>query len=206
MNQGIDDVHKTIRVKDECGESPLWGSPFIQYIPILQHFRLPTLEAYDGGSNPLEHVAAFRVQMALYVMSDAIMCRAFLTTMCGIARGWCDRLPLASIHSFDQLAREFEANLLVSARPKPTAASLLGMRQKEDEHLGLYLAHFTKEIRVIPNVHPSLVIQAFMIGISPSYLFWSLVEQPSMTMPEMLQKANQYVTTEALVAEKREDQ
>ncbi|RZR96747.1 hypothetical protein BHM03_00025801 [Ensete ventricosum] len=91
---------------------------------------------------------------------------------------WCDRLPLASIHSFDQLTREFEANLLASARPKPTAASLLGMRQKEDEHLGLYLTHFTKEIRVIPDVHPSLVIQAFMIEIRPSYLFWLLVEQP----------------------------
>ncbi|RWV83644.1 hypothetical protein GW17_00054719 [Ensete ventricosum] len=144
--------------------------------------------------------------MALYVMSDAIMCRAFLTTMCRIAQGWCDQLPLASIHSFDQLTREFEANLLASARPKPTATSLLGMRQKEDEHLGLYLTHFTKEIRIIPDVHPSLVIQAFMIEIKPSYLFWSLVEQPPMTMPEMLQKANQYVTTEALVAEKREDQ
>ncbi|RRT53721.1 hypothetical protein B296_00048571 [Ensete ventricosum] len=102
------------------------------------------LEAYDGSSDPIEHVVAFRA-------------------------------------------------------PKPTAASLLRMRQKEDEHLGRYLAHFAEEIRAIPDAHPSLVIQAFMIGIRPSLLFWSLVERPPMTMPEMLQRANQYIWENGLL-------
>ncbi|RRT79984.1 hypothetical protein B296_00022158 [Ensete ventricosum] len=135
------------------GESPLCGSPFIQEIqdtPIPQHFRLPTLEAYDGGSDPMEHVVAFWAQMAFYGMSDAIMCPAFLTTLREIARGWYDRLPLASIHSLDQLAREFEANFYASAQPKPTVASLR-MRQKEDEHLDLYHAHFIMEIKAFPT-------------------------------------------------------
>ncbi|RZS02596.1 hypothetical protein BHM03_00032658 [Ensete ventricosum] len=105
------------------------------------------------------------------------MCSAFLTTLRRIARGWYDRLSLASIHSFDQLAREFEANFYASAQLKPTVASLR-MRQKEDEHLGLYHAHFIMEIKAIPDAHPSLVIHAFMIGIRPSRLFWSLVERP----------------------------
>ncbi|RWW90556.1 hypothetical protein BHE74_00000363 [Ensete ventricosum] len=159
MNQRFDDVHKTLRTKDERGKSPLCGSPFIQEIQdvsILQHFHLPMLEAYDGSSDPMEHVAAFHVQMALYGMSNAIMCWAFSTTLRGIARGWYDRLPPSSIHSFDQLAREFEVNFLASVRPKPTTTSLLRMRQREDEHLGRYLAHFTEEIRVIPDMHPLL--------------------------------------------------
>ncbi|RZR88433.1 hypothetical protein BHM03_00016013 [Ensete ventricosum] len=97
-------------------------------------------------------------------------------------------------------------NLRVSRRTKPIAVSLLRMRQKEDEPLGPYLAYFTKEIRAIPNAHPSLVIQAFMVEIRPSCLFWSLVERPPTTVPEMLQRANQYVTSKALVTEKHEDQ
>ncbi|RWW56784.1 hypothetical protein BHE74_00036477 [Ensete ventricosum] len=112
------DVHKTIQMKAEHGESSLCGSPIIQEIqdtPISQHFCLPVLEAYDGGSNPMEHVAAFRVQMALYSMSDAIMCWAFPITMREVARGWYNQLPLAFIHSFDKFAREFEANFLASA-------------------------------------------------------------------------------------------
>ncbi|RRT67344.1 hypothetical protein B296_00012384 [Ensete ventricosum] len=95
------------------------------------------LEAYDGSSDPMEHVVAFHVQMALYGTSDAIMCRAFPTTLRGIARGWYDRLPPSSIHTFYKPAREFEFNFLASVRPKPTAASLLRMRQREDEHLDL---------------------------------------------------------------------
>ncbi|RRT60049.1 hypothetical protein B296_00045236 [Ensete ventricosum] len=62
VNQRIDDVHKTIRMKDNRGKSPLYGSPFIQKIqdtPIPQHFCFPTLEAYDGGFDPMEHVAVF---------------------------------------------------------------------------------------------------------------------------------------------------
>ncbi|RWV98064.1 hypothetical protein GW17_00039117 [Ensete ventricosum] len=79
------------------------------------------------------------------------------------------------------------------------------MRQ-EDEPLSPYLACFTKEMRAIPDVHPSLVTQAFMIGIRPSRLFWSFVERPPTIVSKMLQRANQYVVAEALVAEKRKDQ
>ncbi|RZS26770.1 hypothetical protein BHM03_00060161 [Ensete ventricosum] len=135
VNQQIDDVHKTIRMRDEHRESSFCGSPFIQEIqdtPILQHFCLPALEAYDVGSDPTEHVVVFKAQMALYDMSNDIMCWAFPRTLCGVTRGWYGRLLLTSIHSFDQLARELEAKFLASARPKPTVASLLRIRQKED--------------------------------------------------------------------------
>ncbi|RWV85851.1 hypothetical protein GW17_00052318 [Ensete ventricosum] len=102
-------------------------------------------------------------------------------------------LPLSSIHSYNQLTREFEGNFLSSARTKSTTASLLGMRQKE-EHLGQYLTRFTDEIKAIPDAHPSLVIQPFMIRIRPSHLFWSLVECPPVTVPEILQRASHHTS------------
>ncbi|RZR81717.1 hypothetical protein BHM03_00008011 [Ensete ventricosum] len=85
MNQRIDDVQKdVIRSKEGLRESFTGGSPFILEVQdklIPKHFRLPMLEAYDSSSDPMEHIAAFRAQMALYGNSDAIMCRAFLTTL-----------------------------------------------------------------------------------------------------------------------------
>ncbi|RWW69657.1 hypothetical protein BHE74_00022730 [Ensete ventricosum] len=138
MNQRINDVHTTIRIKDERGKSPLCGSPFTQEIqdtPIPQHFRLSMLEAYNGGSDPMEHVAVFQVQMALYGTSDAI----------------------------------------IGYQGHSRHAPVIG-----------YLGFHDRD-----HVFPPLLVAR---GATPD------------DRAEMLQRANQYVTTEALVAEKREDQ
>ncbi|THU50908.1 hypothetical protein C4D60_Mb06t25320 [Musa balbisiana] len=44
-------------------------------------FHLPTIEAYDGGSDSMEHVTTFWAQMAQSDTSDALMYRAFPTTL-----------------------------------------------------------------------------------------------------------------------------
>ncbi|RWW70326.1 hypothetical protein BHE74_00022024 [Ensete ventricosum] len=70
VNQRLDEVQRDfIRSKEEVREITKGRSPFAPEIldkPIPSSFRLPTLEPYDRSTNPSEHVAAFRAQMALY--------------------------------------------------------------------------------------------------------------------------------------------
>ncbi|RZS15092.1 hypothetical protein BHM03_00046882, partial [Ensete ventricosum] len=130
VNKRLDEVQKVMKSKEEAGESSKRGSPFapeIQNKPIPTSFRLLALESYDGSSDPIEHVTAFRAHMTLYDSSDALMCRVFPTTLRGPARMWYSHISSASIFSFDQLARELEQKFLATARPKPTIASLLNI-------------------------------------------------------------------------------
>ncbi|RWV89055.1 hypothetical protein GW17_00048821 [Ensete ventricosum] len=90
---------------------------------------------------------------------------------------WYSRLKLASKSSFDLLAKESELNFLASARPKPTTAPLLGLVQRSDEPLSQFVRRF----------------------------FWSLIERPPTVLPEMLQRAHQYMAAETMVAGKRDE-
>ncbi|RWW56416.1 hypothetical protein BHE74_00036865 [Ensete ventricosum] len=197
-----------VRSKEEVAEPTKGGSPFAPEIldkPIPSSFRLPTLEPYDRSTDPTEHVAAFRAQIALYDTSDALMCRTFPTTLRGPTRMWYSRLKPSFISSFDQFAKEFKLSFIASSCPRSTVASLLSLTQGSDKPLAQFVSRFSAEVRRMPDTHPTLAIQAFLMGLRPSRFFWLSIERPPSNMPEMLQRASQYVAVETLVAGKRED-
>ncbi|RRT46691.1 hypothetical protein B296_00031772 [Ensete ventricosum] len=150
VHQWLDEVQKEVlKSREEVEESSKGGAPFtpeIQSKPLPATFRLPALEPYNGSGDPTEHIATFRAQIALYDTSEALMCRAFPTTLRGSARTWYSHLKPASIPSFDSLAREFKLNFLASARPRPTTASFLGMAQGSDEPLSQFVGRFTSQV------------------------------------------------------------
>ena len=83
MSSDLDDlVNKT--------DSPFTLS--INSFPLPQKFRMPQIESYDGIKDPLNHLETFKTLMHLQGVPDEIMCKAFPTTLKGLARIWFSRL------------------------------------------------------------------------------------------------------------------
>ena len=64
-------------------------SPFMASIngqPLPPKFKMPSLDSYDGKRDPFGHIATFKTTMHLQGVPDEIMCRAFSTTLKGLAR------------------------------------------------------------------------------------------------------------------------
>ena len=70
-------------------------SPFttsVNSFLLLPKFCMPQIESYDRAKDPLDHLESFKTLMHFQGMADEIMCRAFPTTLKGLARIWFSRL------------------------------------------------------------------------------------------------------------------
>ena len=101
MNRWIEELHRapTAYGEDICTDPP--SSQMIMQEPILPNFKLPQFESYDGTSDPVDHLEAFQTMMLLHGVLDAILCRAFPSTLKGAARNWYSTLKSGTIFSFD---------------------------------------------------------------------------------------------------------
>ncbi|THU64247.1 hypothetical protein C4D60_Mb01t24460 [Musa balbisiana] len=101
--------------------------------------------------------------MSMYVILNTLMYHAFLTM-------------------------KFELHFLENVSSRLLTIKLLGLKQGEEETFTDFVGRFTNEIKDIEDAHPSLVIQAFMIGLKPSRIFLLLVERPPMMILESISK------------------
>ena len=105
-------------------------SPFTTEVlnrPLPPKFHLPQLESYDGSKDPLDHIESFKTLMLLQMTPDEVMCRAFLTTLKGVARVWFSKIPLRTIADFEQLSKGFVCHFIGGQRHKNSTGHLLNI-------------------------------------------------------------------------------
>ncbi|KAK3025946.1 hypothetical protein RJ639_040862 [Escallonia herrerae] len=109
--------------------------------------------------------------MLLLQVSDAVMYRAFPTTLRKAAHSWFKSLQSKSIHSFAQLSDLFQKHFVSSRTWRKNSASLLNVVQERNESLSRYLGCFNAATLEINNMDESVKYTAFMRELRPTSKF-----------------------------------
>ncbi|KAK3021960.1 hypothetical protein RJ639_045655 [Escallonia herrerae] len=158
---------------------------------------MPQCDLYNGNGDPGEHVYQFQTNMLLLQVSDAVMCRAFSTTLRKAAHAWFKSLRPRSIHSFAQLFDLFQKHFVSSRTRRKNSASLLNVVQERNESLSWYLGRFNAATLEIDNLDKSVKYTTFMRGLRPTTKFAFVVNKsPPGNMSDLLDKANKYIQAE----------
>ncbi|KAK3042622.1 hypothetical protein RJ639_000874 [Escallonia herrerae] len=169
----------------------------IEKAKLPPNFRMPECNLYDGSGDPEEHVYQFQTNMLLLQVSDAVMCRAFPTTLRKATHAWFKSLRPRSIHSFAQLFDLFQKHFVSSRTRRKNSASLLNVVQERNESLSRYLGRFNAATLEIDNLDESVKYTAFMRGLRPTTKFaFAVNKSPPGNMSGLLDKANKYIQAE----------
>ncbi|XP_077251733.1 uncharacterized protein LOC143890949 [Tasmannia lanceolata] len=125
---------------------------------------MPPIPQCDGTSDPIDHLETFRTVMLLHDASDGFLCRASPTTLIGAARDWYSRLKPSSIDTFEEFRDNLVQQFMSSRRPRKTDASLMAMRQENNESLKAFVGRFNREALQVPSLDPSAAMNALPTG------------------------------------------
>ena len=199
VSSNLDDlVHRT--------DSPFTTS--VNSFPLPPKFCMPQVENYDRKKDHLDHLESFKTLMHLQGVLNENMCRAFPTTLKGLARIWFSMLTPNSISTFKELSAQFVSHFIGGHRYKKSTACLISIKQREDETLKSYIACFNKEALSIDETNNKILVVAFTNGLRNGKFLFSLYKNDLKTMSDVLYRATKYINAEdtLLTREKRERQ
>ena len=88
-------------------------------------FQQPTITIYNGNTDPVEHVSQFNQRMAVHSKNEALMCKAFLSSLRPAAMRWFNGLKANSVDPYRQLTQAFSSRFVMNSRaPQPLSALL----------------------------------------------------------------------------------
>ncbi|KAK3025205.1 hypothetical protein RJ639_043131 [Escallonia herrerae] len=176
------------------------GYPLLKAIEkakLPPNFRMPQCDLYDWTGDPGEHVYQFQTNMLLLQVSDAVMCRAFPTTLRKAAHAWFKSLQPRYIYSFGHLSDLFQKHFVSSRSRRKNSASLLNIVQEKNESLACFLGRFNAATLEIDNLDEFVKYTAFLRGLRPTSKFaFSVNKSPPGNMKALLEKANKYIQAE----------
>ncbi|XP_045797530.1 uncharacterized protein LOC123891659 [Trifolium pratense] len=162
--------------------------------------RPPTLPAYDGLTDPDDHIANVNANLDFRNISGAIRCRLFPTTLRKGAMAWYQSLPPQSIYSWKDLTDQFCRHFTASRKHPKTVHALEAIYQAEEETLRNFVERFNKEAVQVETTDD---MKKYLLqrGLRPGSDFAKAVgiEKPP-TWDDLLLKAQKYIDYEEVQA------
>ena len=185
-------------------ESP-FATEVLRY-PLPAKFRMPQVEAFDGVKYPVDHLNTYKNQMELHGYQDHVRCRAFATTLNGLALAWFNRIPPSSISSFRELSIAFVSYFIGAGTYRKQSYHLLTVKQGSQESLKFYVQRFNAKSLKIDIPDEKFAITTFIagLGVQSKDLMFSISKNPQASMAEVLAKAEKYINGEEALISKNE--
>ncbi|XP_031120299.1 uncharacterized protein LOC116023437 [Ipomoea triloba] len=187
-------------------ESNLFRAPFTQDImdqPYPMDLRVPGSKDYSGRTDPEEHINTYHGNMLMMGVSDAVMCRAFYSTLTGRAAEWFASLKPGSIADFAELARKFIHRFAISRAAKKHFTSLEKAKQREGESLTLFSERWKAAVAEIEPVDDCTAVNLLLSALRAGPLYQDLVLHHPNTYQEALKRMADHAVAEEANAAKR---
>jgi len=180
-NSRRDDQDATSRHVEDSADHQYPFTDDILATKLPPNWNNPTLDKYDGTSDPDEHIDSYVSQLTLFTTDGYIYCKVFPTSLRGVALSWFTHLPPGSIDSFATLKAKFIAQFATSKPHQMTSVVLVNIRQEKGESLKSFMERFRQVALGIRRLLPEVAMAYLITALRPGPFADSLAMQPRPT-------------------------
>ncbi|VFQ86991.1 unnamed protein product [Cuscuta campestris] len=156
---------------------------------LADNFKTPQIKAYNGTTDPQDHLARFGANVVMYAYPEEIKCRCFLATLEGQACEWFHKLPKGSIDKWSDLAHKFLEHFTSSRRQKLPFSHLLNVKIRKGEQLREFINRWEMEARDVQGADDQALIAMLQAALPQGDVRKELRRNPLSTYQEMLARA-----------------
>ena len=137
----------------------------IEGATLPRRFHQPMFTIYNERTDPVEHMSHFSQRMAIHSKDEALMCKAFPSSLGPFAMRWFNGLRPNSIDSFKELTQAFGSHFIMCTRVPRPIDSLLSLSMRERETLKTYSDQYRKMFDEIDGDFDDVTINTFKVGL-----------------------------------------
>ncbi|XP_048496370.1 uncharacterized protein LOC125495635 [Beta vulgaris subsp. vulgaris] len=163
--------------------------------------KLPTIEPFDGTTDPDDHLSAYKYQMYVQVVDDSTWCKNFSATLKGLVQKWFNNLPPNSVNNFTKLSILFTSHFVANRQEQKASMYLGKVIQGPKEALRSFVKRCNLEALQIQDLNAGVAFDAFSRGLRPGSFKFDMVKKKITTLTKALREAEVFIHATEVCAE-----